>query len=599
MNTLLNSEFDSGQKSKIEDQRLKIKNQKLIIKNQKSKINSTVIAGLTRNPKMGMLKHLCFARSARQVQHDVLSQIVLCLLVMFSSCTGKFEEYNTHPTNPRELTKPERTGILFPDMLRLMHNEQENRNQMIEQMIGNQYGGYMVTTNNWQGRNFGTFNPPPEWIAYPFEQTFTRFYPNYLKVKEITEGKGYIYAWANVIRVAVMLRIADTYGPIPYSQMGDGKVAVEYDDVQDLYYYMIEDLDNSILALTAFVSEAGVNNPMSDYDIVYKGDFSKWIKFANSLKLRMAVRIGLVDTEYAKEVMNKAIAGGCIEANGDNAYLPATKNPYHLSAFVWQDLAISATLGVYLNGWNDPRRSVYMTETGYQFRGARMGVNNVDKNIYGDPTLYSKPNFHAESPLMVYNAAETYFLQAEAALRGWITGNAQTLYERGIDLSMEQHRVAVGSYKTTTANVQNYQDHWGTGDYNCGSSANGGTVTVSWSSNATGTSADERRLEKIITQKWLANFPLGFETWCDFRRTGYPRIFPAHTNHSSAGTGGAVNNPTTIGNGSGVTPGPVRLVRRLPYPVSEYNGNSVNVQNAVDMLGGPDEFATNLWWARK
>ena len=528
--------------------------------------------------------------------------VILALLVVFYSCTGKFEEYNTHPTHPdpKNLTDAERTGMLFPDLLRLMHNEQENRNQHIEQMVGNQYGGYMVTVNNWQGRNFGTFNPLPEWVAYPFEQTFTRFYPGYLKIKEETEGRGYIYAWANIVRVAVMLRIADTYGPIPYSKMGGGQIAVEYDDLPDLYRYMIEDLDNSIAALTIFVNETKGNSPISTYDLVYNGDFSKWIKFANSLKLRMAVRIGLVDTEYAKEVMTRAIAGGCIESNGDNAFLPATKNPYHLSAHSWEDLSISATLTAYMNGWNDPRQPVYSTVTGYQYRGVRMGIENVDKSVYGNGTLYSKPNFQPNSPLLVYCAAETYFLQAEAALRGWITGNAQTFYERGIDISMEQHGVAVGNYKSSTAGVQNYTDHWGGNAYNCISGVNGGAVTVSWTSTATGTPADERRLEKIITQKWLANYPLGFETWCDFRRTGYPRIFPAVHNLSSTGTGGAVNNPATIGGGNNITPGPIRLARRLPYPISEYNGNPVNVQDAVDnMLGGPDEFATNLWWARK
>lgn len=524
----------------------------------------------------------------------------LCFLIMFSSCIDKFEEYNKHPTNPgpEDMTIAERVGILFPGMLYLMHNSQENDNQMIEQMVGNQYGGYMSTTNNWQGMNFGTFNPNRDWIQYPFNKLFTGFYANYLKVKELTQGKGYIYAWSNIIRVAVMLRVTDTYGSIPYSKMGGGQLAVEYDDIQSIYHNMIDDLNSSITALTAFVSESkGKSNPMTEFDIVYNGDFSKWVRFANSLKLRMAVRIALLDTDYAVEAMTNAIAGGLIESNQDNAFLPTIDNPYRKSAFDWQDLAVNATLTAYMNGWSDPRRPVYMTVTSDNtYRGVRMGINNISKDTYGG-ALYSKPNFKANSPLLVYCAAETYFLKAEAALRGWIPGgvtDAGTFYQKGIETSMEQHGVAIGSYLTVTANPASYNDPTPNTNFNVASSANGGSVTVAWSSATT----DVRKLEAIITQKWLANYPLGFETWCDFRRTGYPRIMPAVNNLSSASSGGTVSNPTSIN--PTTTAGSVRLVRRLPYPVSEYNGNPVNVQNAVsNLLGGSDEFSTNLWWAKK
>ena len=532
----------------------------------------------------------------------ILTIVTTCSLTLFTSCIGNFEDYNTDPVNPspENMTTAEKVGTLFPGILYLMHNFQENDNQMIEQMVGNQYGGYMATINNWQGTNFGTFNPPANWIEYPFNELFTGFYANYLKIKEITEGSGYIYAWANIIRVAVMLRVTDTYGPIPYSKMGEGKLTVEYDDVQTIYHNMIDDLNNSITVLTAFVTESqGKTNPMAEYDLVYDGNFSKWIKFANSLKLRMAVRIALVDEEYAKDVMAEAIAGGPVEANADNAFLPTTDNPYRKAAFDWEDLAGQATLSAYMNGWSDPRRDVYMTKTlDNTYRGVRMGINNIDKATYGS-NLYSKPNFAVNSPLLVYCAAETYFLKAEAALRGWIAGGvtqAQTFYEQGIQTSMEQHGVAIGTYLTITVNPQSYNDPTPNTSFNVASSANGGAVTVSWNS---GTST-ANRLEKIITQKWLANYPLGFEAWNDFRRTNYPRIIPAVNNLSSASTGGTVNNPPSINPNSTSATTAIRLVRRLPYPVSEYNGNSANVEAAVStLLGGPDELSTNLWWAKK
>ncbi|MDR0667733.1 MAG: SusD/RagB family nutrient-binding outer membrane lipoprotein [Prevotellaceae bacterium] len=532
----------------------------------------------------------------------ILIAISAGILTLFASCTGLFEEYNKHQTNPGpgDMTTAERVGILFPGMLYLMHNFQENDNQMIEQMIGNQYGGYMATTNNWQGTNFGTFNPSANWVEYPFNKLFTGFYANYFQISDITQRKGYIYAWANIVRVAVMLRVTDMYGPIPYTKMGGGQLAVEYDDVQTVYHAMIDDLNNSIAALTSFVAESqGKANPMADYDLVYNGDFSKWIKFANSLKLRMAVRIGLVDTDYAKQMMDEAIAGGTIETNADNAFLPTEDNPYRKSAFDWGDLAVNATLSAYMNGWSDPRRAVYMTQTAdFTYRGVRMGINNISKDTYSS-NLYSKPNFTHTSPLLVFCAAETYFLKAEAALRGWIAGGeaqARTFYEQGITVSMEQHGVPIGTYLSTATNPASYNDPTPNTTFNLASTTNGGAVTVSWTSGTT----TNARLEKIITQKWLANYPLGFETWNDFRRTSYPRIMPSVNNLSSVSSGGIVNNPTSINPNSTSPTTAIRLVRRLPYPVSEYNGNPANVGAAVaNLLEGPDEFATNLWWARK
>ena len=535
----------------------------------------------------------------------IVNCLCFCLLITFSSCISHFEEYNTHPTdpNPDDMTVAERVGILFPEMLYLMHNQQENLSQCIEQMIGNQYGGYMSTTNKWNNNNFGTFNPIADWVAQPFVRTFPKFYGNYLQVKKITESKGYIYAWANIIRAAVMLRMTDIYGPIPYSNVGGIQLSAEYNSVRSAYHNMIDDLTSSVDTLKVFVAKNGGKiNPMAEYDPVYNGNFSKWIKFANSLKLRMAVRIGLVDTDYAIGVMNSAIVEGIINtkdkesiilSNEDNAFLPSIDNPYYKAAFDWHDLAVSATLSAYMNGWRDPRRQVYMTLTSDDtYRGVRMGIDNIEKDVYGGD-LYSKPNFKSTSPLPVYCAAETYFLLAEATLRGWISVNLDVryLYLVGVTTSMQQHNVTIGSYMSVTEDPEYYEDpNDASLSFDISEDAAGEHVTVSWERANT----FEKKLEAIITQKWLANYPLGFEAWCDFRRTGYPRLMPAASNLSSVeDIGGVVNNTTTI------DPNILRMARRLPYPVSEYNDNSGHVQNAVNnFLDGRDEFSTELWWGK-
>lgn len=513
--------------------------------------------------------------------------VILIAAVLISSCTSNFEELNLHPTDPTasDMTASESVGSLFPTMIAAMHLAQENQNQHIHQMVGNQYGGYMVTTNNWQGTNFGTYNPSKDWVDIPFDDIMVDFNSNFIQVKEVTEGGGYVYAWANILRVATMLRVTDMYGPIPYSKIGEGGITTSYDDVQAVYHYMIEDLNNSVSSLNSYLSDTPERSPLADYDVVYNGDFSKWIKFANSLKLRMAVRIASVDTEYAKNAMEEAIEGGLIEENNDNAFIPTEDNPYYKASHSWGDLAVSAELSAFMSGFEDPRCAAYMTPVtmfGTGYTGVRMGINGIAKDVYSTAAFFSKPAFAQDSPLLVFCAAETAFLKSEAALQGWIAGGddkAKEMYEKGVQLSMNQHGVEIGTYLESITEPATYKDNIGRTEVSVENK-----ITVAWDDAGT---SENTKLEKIITQKWLANYPLGFESWCDHRRTGFPQFFPAQDNLSSSGFIGDVDNS------------PSRRVRRLPFPQSQYQGNSAAVQEAVQMLGGDDVASTDLWWAKK
>jgi len=512
-----------------------------------------------------------------------VSAVTFASSLLLASCTGNFEDLNTHPTDvyDDQMTEIEKVGSVFPVMTYLLNPQQENNSQMTEQMVGSQYGGYFTCTNKWNGTNFGSFNPQLNWVDTPFKDLFTDFYPNFLKVKDQTGGTGTIYAWASILRVGVMLRVADTYGPIPYSQMGQGEFAVAYDDMKTLYHNMIDDLTKSIEVLSGV---SGTSSAYADYDVMYQGDFNKWVKYANSLKLRMAVRIANVDTEYAKQAMSEAILSGVIESNNDNAYLKTINNPFRLASQDWGDLTINATISAYMNGYSDPRIGKYMAESKQGYCGVRMG-NNSDsfKNnygqagIYGASANYSKPAFESSSPMPVFYAAETYFLKAEAALNGWIPGGeaaAKGYYEQGIKTSMEQYGVNVGNYLSSTVKPTGFTDAINSSDsYTFTETA----ASVSWEDGS-------NKLQKIITQKWIANYPIGFEAWSDFRRTGYPEMVPPKDNLSSAGYIGTIDNK--------------RMVRRLPYPSTEKDSNSANVNAAISMLGGPDTGSTDLWWAK-
>jgi hypothetical protein len=505
---------------------------------------------------------------------NIMAAVTIMLL---AACTGNFEDYNSHPYNPTadDLTPSAAVGQLFNKMAYQMHHHQENDSQHTDQMVGGQYGGYMSTPTIWQGTNFSTFNPAENWNEIPFTTPFPYLYANWTKVREISGGSGYVYAWANVIRVAAMLRVTDTYGPIPYSQMGGGQFQVPYDSVEDVYKNMVADLTSSVDVLNTFWAiYSRTELSMAQYDDVYRGDFGKWVKFANSLKLRLAIRMSNVAPEFAKIVAEEAVAAGVFTSNTDNAMLPATDNPYRKAAVVWNDLRMSADMDSYLNGYNDPRRTVYAGAG--TCKGVRMGVNTTASSA-AEYKEYSMPNFTQTSPLLVMNAAEVAFLKAEGALRGWAMGGTpQALYEQGIRLSMEQHSIASATITAYIANATAKPANY-TGPTAETSIAAASTITIQWDDNA----SDEQKLERIITQKWLANFTLGFEAWSEYRRTGYPKLFP------------------TVNNLSGGTVDTQRGARRLKFPLSEYNKNAANVQAAIQMIGGQDLPSVDLWWAKK
>ena len=170
-------------------------------------------------------------------------------------------------------------------------------------------------------------------------------------------------------------------------------------------------------------------------------------------------------------------------------------------------------------------------------------------------------------------AAESWFLKAEAAVRGWNgAGDAKTDYETGINTSFQQWGVSAGAYLSDNTSMQApYVDPKNPVNNDTALSK----ITIQWDPTA----GNETKLEKIITQKWIAMFPDGQEAWADYRRTGYPRLFPVVNNTS----GGTISTEIQV--------------RRLAYPQSEYTSNGAAVQSAVQsLLNGPDNGGTRLWW---
>lgn len=526
----------------------------------------------------------------------------LLTVLLISSCTGKYDEYNS---NPNEVSEGDlerdylNSGIvLIPQMQMNVFpiGGGSNNYQRMQNLIGDIYSGYMGASAYFSPPTNGcTYFLIDDWNKVPFTVTFTKVMPAWKNIKDKAEEKNpAFYAVAEIIKVMAMHRTTDIYGPLPYLNFGHGGLATPYDSQQSIYESFFADLDKAVSILTEFVEKYPGSKPIAKFDLIYGGDFVQWIKFANSLKLRLAIRLAYADPVNARKYAEEAVSNayGVISDNAGNALLksiPGTEIAHPLK-MIWsnyKDTRMGANMESFLRGYNDPRLPKYFSKATFTNTGARdyMGVRNgisMTTSSEGIYETFSAPNIEDNTPVQWMCAAEVYFLRAEGAIRGWsMGGTAQNLYNQGISTSLEQYGVSDASYlNNSTSKAAAYTDPYnaanniGTGD------AKLSTITIRWNEP----DAFEVKLEKIITQKWLAMFPDGQEAWSEFRRTRYPKVFPVVVNNS----GSEIN--TTI------------QIRRIKYPLDEYTNNGTELRSAINnpqMLNGPDIGGTKLWWDQK
>jgi len=520
----------------------------------------------------------------KQFNHIILSTLSAGLLLGLTGCTNSYEDYNQDPyaVNKDEMQRD--AYALSSAMLNMegwVVPADVNTNQFTECLCGGSYGGYISDSNSgFAGKNFAQYSPENGWSRVLFKDIIPKMFIYSNQVNQITDNPV-PRAVAQIIKVAGMQRVTDGYGPVPYSKVGaGGEITAPYDSQEAVYNLMFQQLDSAITTLTA--NRTAAFSPKADH--VYSGNVEHWIKFANSLKLRMAMRISKVAPTKAKQLAEEAVSQtvGVMTSNDDNAqFTLSSTNPFEVIMYEYNggDSRAGADITTYMNGYNDPRRGAMFTKTTFTkdnvangYYGLRSGIAIPDGAI---SHAYSNYNVKTTTPLLWMNAAEVAFLRAEGALRGWnMGGTARDFYETGVRLSFGQWGVSgADSYladKTSTPAL--YNDPMGLNTY----SGKMSSVTIAWDDAA----SMETNLERIITQKWLANFPLGQEAWSEYRRTGYPRLMPVVVNNS----GGIVDSN--------------RGARRLAYPQEERTNNNENYLNAVSLLGGPDNMATDVWWAK-
>ena len=518
----------------------------------------------------------------------IKSVFALALACSGASCTGNYLEINS---NPYEVTEDEmqRKGYAISSYLNAIFgtiiSPDVNTTQFTDALLGGTQGGYFADSQNGWKTTISNYNPTNDWtrVFMYSDRIIPVLYSNLMKLNGISEDP-IVLSIAKIAKVCAMNRVTDAYGPIPYSEIGiSGKIQVPYDTQADVYRQMFDELDEAIEMLTAHSSEAIT----ASTDPVYGGSAEKWCKFANSMKLRLAMRVVYTDFTSSKgrtprQLAEEAVSSelGVIEDNSGNAmYTGFGKdgNPFYVCFFSYKsgagDHRVAADIASFMNGYADPRRASYFNESAFAaggYAGLRNGIQIPDDERINN---FSRYNVTASTSLMWMNASEVAFLRAEGALRGWaMGGDARSFYEEGIRLSFERCGVAdqLTAYMASTALPGSYDDP--AFGYSC---SNQSTVTIPWNDGA----AFEENLERIITQKWIANFPLGTEAWADYRRTGYPRLFPVVVN----------NNPDITNLQLGA--------RRMTYPLEEYEANGETIRAAVDQwLGGQDKMSTRLWW---
>ena len=355
---------------------------------------------------------------------------------------------------------------------------------------------------------------------------------NQLAITEIME----IYAWFYLVT---------TFGDIPYTEAMDIENAFPvYDDANTIYLDLLDRLDVAIGDLNPAEASFG------SADLIYSGDVGQWQKFANSLKLKMAMLIADVNDARAREAAESAAAAGVFESNADNAEIVYTNAPPNTNP-IWVDLVQSgrddfvaaSTLIDALEDMNDPRIDDFFTEDQAGRDNPVISYSGAEPGVQSAYIQYSHvhPDITApEFPGLLLDYAEVELYLAEAAQRGYnVGGTAEDHYENGVSAS-----IIYWGGTQTEANTYLAQPDVA---YNAGN----------WRMS-------------IGTQLWIAYYNRGWDAWISWRKYDYPQLDPATDALSDI---------------------PVRY----PYPVNEQNVNTANYEAAAAAIGG-DDVTTQLWW---
>jgi len=500
-----------------------------------------------------------------------------CSTLLLSSCDKDFVETNT---NPNAVTIPN-TPYIFSKAIYDGAANSGNKGSLL-------FGLMQYTTSYNDVEGFGS-----KYVASQVNATggvFTNAYPNQINeigevIKAVKDDPAQVnlYAAARIWRVYCFSRLTDLYGDIPYSEAAQGyNLSIfqpKYDTQSAIFADMLKELEASA---TSF--DATNNVTFGSSDLIYQGNVVKWKKFAYSLMLRLGMRLTKVDAAGAQSWVNKAVAGGIIRDYADIAKVSYSSGGQNINKnpVAWQLLndnylradGINNTEGgkyqdVFIKSLkanNDPRLGVlsvvYVNGVASSDESIQKGMPaTINGTKPTDFVTYSEPKqttvLKVDAPLLLFTTAESNFLLAEAALRGWYTAETSAgLYEKGIRAAMQQWDLISGATNTISqARIDSY--------VTAHAFKTGGTLA--------------QQMEQIYNEFWVGLFPDAQEVYNNYRRTGYPALVP--NVYPGNATGG-------------------KIFRRFLYPVSEQTLNRPAYNTAVQQQGA-DDLLTRIWWDKQ
>ena len=234
----------------------------------------------------------------------------LAIAASASACTAGYIDINRNPYGVTD-NEMQRDGYAVRAALTGMMNgvisPDVNTAQFTEVLLGCALSGYLAPAKDgWNNVTIANYNATDDWtnVFMASDRIIPVIYANYRTLQNVTDDPN-ILAVGEIVKVAAMHRVTDTYGPIPYSKIGqNGEINVPYDSQEEVYRLMFEELNSAIDALKENISMGSFS---STADVIYSGDITRWIKFANSLKLRLAMRICYADAELSKQMADEAI----------------------------------------------------------------------------------------------------------------------------------------------------------------------------------------------------------------------------------------------------------------------------------------------------
>jgi hypothetical protein len=495
------------------------------------------------------------------IKSIILAGVVCCL----HSCTKDFEKINTPPTSVTTIDP----GLLLSKVQKdaAFAEGYEYPNNQYGSWIQHWAGGVLISSSRYieQSDNGA-------WDAhYTLIRNISQVRNGVLKGLENDPAGRTKLAIAKIVEISVWQRLTDLYGDVPYSKTALGVEDVNtkpvFDTQESIYKSLIADIDKAMAQLNA--SDAGYGSA----DFYYKGDVAKWKKYANSIKLRLGMRIRYADAALSQKTVTEAMAQPLLQSNADNATVPtynnATNDNVHplLNHFLAgsPDLKyLAEALVTKLVSTTDPRlprmaqptvNSVRAGAPTYRGIGVALTDDILKTIIKDDYSTASTLTFFNRTyspaiPAIVMSFSDVSFYKAEAALEGWgaTPEQAEAFYQDGVRAALTQEPYNISAVPA------NY------------------TAQLSFAGLT-----KEQKLERIGTQKWIQLFGRSYEAFTEWRRMGYPALKPGPFAGSTGGT----------------------IPRRTIYSSREALLNAENYKAAAARLSKGDTYLSKVWWDKR